>query len=147
MLDENDVVDLVCSCLVKRGFQIKQKLDASQQGIDIIAESSDKKFEYLIEAKGETSSRPGSERFEKPFNANQVHSHVAKGFYKGAELYSEYHSDKSKVIILAFPDTSHFRKYTGRIKSSLDSLGIRVLWVNEIGVMNEETFKPIDGGE
>jgi len=138
MLDENNVVEAVCLYLEDRGFEIKQRLNTTERGVDIIAESPNKKFEYLIEAKGETSSRKGSERFEKPFTATQVHHHVAKGFYKGAELNSEYFNDKSKVIVLAFPDTYYFRKYVDRIKNSIHSLKIRVFWVSEKRTVNEE---------
>jgi hypothetical protein len=62
-LDENQVVDIVCAHLVSNGYFITAKCTTTQQGIDIVATKDGARL--LVEAKGATSSRRGSERFEK----------------------------------------------------------------------------------
>src|SRR6266404_3139709 len=115
MLDENDVVEAVCYHLEVKGYRILQRCSTKQHGIDIIAESPSMKGRLLIEAKGGTSSRDGSARFEKGFNRTQVFDRVAKGFFTTACMYCD-RKDGDEVA-MAFPDTPLFRDYVARIKS------------------------------
>ncbi|WP_426668064.1 hypothetical protein ACPPVU_18440 [Mucilaginibacter sp. McL0603] len=76
MLTENKIVDNLSNYLAKNGYIIRNSCTTTQRGIDLIAEN---KNEILyIEAKGETSSKEGSNRFGLTFNQNQVKTHVSR---------------------------------------------------------------------
>ena len=124
MLDENDVVDRACAQLVQGGHRIVQRLTTTQRGIDIIAEKDGVRL--LVEAKGSTSSRAGSERHGKPYAQSQVFDRVSKGFYTAATLRTK--NPKARVA-LAFPDEPWFRGYVKAIDGPLARLEVEVIWV------------------
>jgi len=131
MLDENDVINAVCVHLVKiEGYVIVQKLSTTQQGIDIIVKHPQFNRRLLIEAKGGTSSKEGSNRFGKSYTMTQVFDRVSKGFFTTACMYAKDRKDTDQVA-LACPDNEWFRKYLNQIKSVLEFLGIKVLLVKE----------------
>jgi Holliday junction resolvase-like predicted endonuclease len=115
MLDENDVVDAVCRHLEKEGYTILQQRRTTERGIDIVAQHGSWLGKLLVEAKGGTSTRRGSARFEKEYTLQQVFDRVAKGFYTAVELYCK-HRQRGEQIGLAFPDSDNFRKYLARIE-------------------------------
>lgn len=128
MLNENEVVEATCLYLESRGFKIEQRCSTTAHGIDIIARTPIENRRLLIEAKGGTSSRSGSARFEKGFNRSQVFDRVAKGFYTAACMLSAA-CDSGDRVGMAFPDTELFRDYIGRGKAVLDRLEIVVYLV------------------
>lgn len=83
MLDENDVVNAVCDYLKAHDWIIVQKCLTNQRGIDIVARRLDAGGQLLIEAKGATSSKKGSARYDLGFNMNQVFDRVAKMLLHG----------------------------------------------------------------
>lgn len=130
MIDENDVIDVVCSLLKNKGYDILQKLTTKQQGDDIIAYKSGKRL--FIEAKGETSSDKESKRFGKPFESSQVKVHVAEAVYKAIEVLNR-NNNKEERSGIALPDNKHHRQLIERVKGTLDILGIAVFWVSKNG--------------
>jgi|SRR5271157_4388369 len=130
MLDENAVVKALCQHLERNGYHILQRCSTTEQGIDIIALRSPEPGRLLIEAKGGTSSREGSVRFEKGFSRTQVFDRVAKAFYTTASLHATKR-DSGDHVGMAFPDTPAFRDYLKRIKSVTDALGFSVFLVRE----------------
>lgn len=128
MLDENDVTDAVANYLEEQGFRIIQKLNSTQQGIDLKAKNQSE-LEYWVETKGETSSRPGSARHGKPYTASQVFDRVSKGTYTAIEMRQKAQS--CVMVALAVPDTPMFRKYLMPILPAFNALGIRVFLVSE----------------
>ncbi len=109
MLTENDVIDVVCLYLAHHGYHVKNKLTTSEKGVDIIAIHAETGAEFLIEAKGETSSKESTKRFGKPFDSAQVKVHVAEAFYQVANFLSR-ESSTSMRLAMAFPDTSLHRR-------------------------------------
>ena len=130
MLNENEVVHAVCRHLEKAGYHILQRCSTNDQGIDIIAKHPSQTGRLLIEAKGGTSAREGSPRFDKGFNRSQVFDRVAKCFYTTAHMYTVERNDGDSVA-MAFPDTILFRDYLHRIKSVTDKLGFSVFLVRD----------------
>lgn len=129
MLREPDVVEAVCNELESRGYKIPQKTPTNKQGVDIIATKH--KITLHIEAKGATSSRKNSSRYDKSFTNSQVRTHVAVAFYKAAESLST----KSFKIRsgIALPDNAGHRSIVKNIKPILKKLGIAIFWVQESG--------------
>ena len=83
-----DVIPTVCDHLQTLGYRIVSRCTTTDQGIDIVAEHLTGAERLLIEAKGGTSAREGSARFDKGFNTSQVRHQVAHGFYTAASLYT-----------------------------------------------------------
>ena len=131
MLTENDIIDRLSKHLEKEGYEIIKKSTTSQKGIDLIAEKNGKNL--LIEAKGQTSSKPTSARYGLPFSRAQVKSHVAT-----AILSTMKNLDTSKFVAIALPDTDIHRSFVTKVKSSLFKLGIKVFWVSQHQIRVEE---------
>jgi hypothetical protein len=130
MLFEADVINAVCKQLESRGYHIRQRLQTTQQGDDIIAvKQTSVPCELYIEAKGETSSRRGSERYGKPFDSAQVRIHVAEAFYKAAEVLSRQHKDVETRVGIALPDNKEHRAVVKKIEPVLNQLEVAVFWV------------------
>jgi hypothetical protein len=137
LLDENDVIRAVNSHLEKRGYSIEQALNTLEKGIDIIAENKKKDHRLIIEAKGGTSSRAGSNRYGKPYISAQVLDRVSKGFFTAGKLRDENKSRLNVTVCMAFPDTPLFNKYIDQIEISLKKLGIYIFFVKEENIVRE----------
>ena len=130
MLNENDIIAAVCSYLEESGYEVTQRLKTSEKGTDIICRRNGTDETIRIEAKGGTSSRPGSARYGKAYTQSQVFDLVAKGFFAACRLLSQS-SATSQHVALAVPDESLFRTYLESIKPALVRLGISTLLVAE----------------
>jgi len=128
-MDENAVISAVCAYLAQRDYKILQQLPTTSKGIDIIAKHPSKLGRLLIEAKGGTSSRVGSNRYGKPYDDTQVFDRVGKGVYTAVCLCSQ-HETTGDEVALAFPDLPLFRKHLSPTKPALLKLGIVVFLVD-----------------
>jgi hypothetical protein len=134
MLLESDVIDAVCAKLESNGYTIRQRLGTTQHGDDIIAvKRTSPVRELFIEAKGETSSRTGSERFGKAFDGAQIPIHVAEAFYKSAKVLSRILTGVEVRAGIALPDNRGHRIALQNIAPVLSQLGIAVFWVTADG--------------
>jgi hypothetical protein len=134
MLTENDVVEAVAKYLSGRRYRIDRQRSTREQGIDIEALDIRTGRRLLIEAKGATSSKEGTNRYNKPFTRNQAQSHVAVALYCAARLRQEFVEEHADIA-LAFPDDGVHSHLVERISTSLKDLGIAVYFVsNDRGV-------------
>jgi hypothetical protein len=124
MLTESKVIAATCSFLRSKGFTITKALLETEHGIDIEGLAPDRKTKFSIEAKGETSSKPTTARFGKPFDSKQVFDHVSKAFYCAAR-------DRSLGLMagMALPHNAAHLKCVENILPALNKLGIEVFWV------------------
>ncbi|MFC1802618.1 hypothetical protein ACFL0D_01495 [Thermoproteota archaeon] len=81
MLFEDDVINSVIAYLSDRDYTILHRSYATQHGYDIIALSQNG-VKLIIEAKGQTSSIKGTNRYGKEFTTSQKFDHVSKTFFK-----------------------------------------------------------------
>jgi len=123
MLTESDVIKAVCRFLTTHGYRVKQHLSESQTGDDIVAVSPKGKS-VMIEAKGETSSKPHTARYGKPFNSGQVLDHVSKAFYRAAS-----YTTKRVLAGIALPRNEAHMKRVASIQPVLAKLNVEVFWV------------------
>ena len=128
MLTENDIINAVCKYLESQGYSEISSKNTKQQGIDIEATSPDGS-KFYIEAKGETSSNPDSNRFGKPFNNNQALDHVAKATYTALKM-NESKESNAKIGI-ALPLEINHQKLINPIKHTLKDLEISIFWVDK----------------
>ena len=127
-LYEAKVVAGVCQFLRKHHFKQVRYIPTRKRGEDIEAVTPDKRYLVTIEAKGATSSDPGSNRYGKPFTSTQVLDHVSKAVYCAAQ-----HSLGNKLSGVAFPKNDDHIKRVNAILPILRKLGIEVFWVNANG--------------
>ena len=130
-MDEDAVVESVCGRLVALGCHIDKRCTTKEHGIDVIAHSLTNGHKFYVEAKGGTSSRKGSARFDMPYSQSQVFNRVAKGVFTCLELRAEYPSREIEHVILAIPDTKDFHKYLDPVMRQLKDAGIEV-WFEAI---------------
>lgn len=129
-LYESDVVDAVCQYLEGQSFTIQQRLTPKQPGIDVIALRQEPvPIELVVEAKGETSERGGSQRYGNPFDSAQVKIHIAEAFYTAAALTSSPTSHQLRRVAVALPQNALHERYATRIQPAFTALGIGVFWI------------------
>ncbi|MFT4413894.1 hypothetical protein ACLM5H_08550 [Fredinandcohnia humi] len=85
----------------------------------------------FIEAKGATSALKTSSRYGKPFNKNQIKSHVGQALLAVMKIATE-HNDKEKVNVgIALPDNEGHRELISEIWFAVEKLGIYIFWVKD----------------
>jgi predicted RecB family endonuclease len=124
-MDENSVIDAVCRYLEGENYRVLHRCRTTERGTDIVAEQEGGK-RYLIEAKGGTSSRPGSPRHGKAYTQSQVFDVVAKGILVAMRIRAE-HAQLETSVALAIPEGRWFEHYLGPIRELLIALRINVL--------------------
>lgn len=107
-MDENAVIDSVCSRLRALGYEVTQRLKTKEHGIDVVAHNPENGQQVFIEAKGGTSSREGSNRFGKPYTQSQVFDRVAKGVFTCLQLRAEHPDRENEHVVLAVPEGARF---------------------------------------
>lgn len=133
--DENTVVKTVTAWLASKGAVIISTCTTSQHGEDIVAEVGQRIL--TIEAKGATSSMPGSVRAGQPFTASQVESRLSKAVLRALELSSR---PNRGLVGIALPTTPLFVKRLEAAYEALASAGIMIFWVgpgDEVIVEND----------
>ena len=135
MLTENDVVNVLANYLEEKGYSILQNLNTGEQGVDIIAERTNKIL--YVEAKGETSSKSHTNRFGKPFTLNQISSHISRAILASMKVISCKPSGNKTKAAIALPDTAGHRKIIDKILPALQKLQITVFWVTKKAVKTQ----------
>jgi len=130
MLTENDVIDAVCKYLEANGYEIQQRATTRERGPDILAVRKSPDVTLYVEAKGETSNKPSSRRFGKPFDSAQCKDHVTNAFYSAAAALSAQREGVTTRAGIALPETKRHRACIARIQAALDGLEIGVFWVS-----------------
>ncbi len=120
MLTENDVVKAVANHLRGDGWCIDTISTTRDLGYDILVKKDG--MSLAIEAKNETSSKPGPARYGKAFNGNQRLSQVSRALYKSASVFGagQYR------LGIAIPATDRHLKLIKEIKPTLDKLNVSV---------------------
>jgi hypothetical protein len=138
-MDENQVIHSLCAHLASTGYEITQQLHTTEHGIDIIATERTTGRKLLVEAKGGTSSRVGSNRFGLPYTQTQVYDRVSKGIFTVMQLRSQHPDTLAVSVALAVPDSPWFRQYIRSVIVQLAALSIQVLSVRPDGSVLELT--------
>lgn len=135
MLTENDIIEILTNFLKEKKYNILQSLNTNQHGVDVIVENENETL--YIEAKGETSSKETSNRYGKPFNANQVKSHISVALLATMKVISNMPSGSKTKVGIALPDNEDQRKVICKILPALKKLDIRIYWVSKRQVLIE----------
>jgi hypothetical protein len=130
---EDEVVAIVCEWLEANRCTIVGRCSTSQHGIDIVAESHTGPG-WRIEAKGGRSGREGSNRFGKNFTPSQTIDRVMKGFFTAAAM-AEARDRNGARIGLAIPRSAIAETYTHKVRASMNTLGITLLWIEPDGTV------------
>jgi hypothetical protein len=128
LLDENEVIEILCRYLESEGATVLERRSTSETGIDVVCRTRAGRTLH-IEAKGSTSSRAGSPRHSKPFTNSQVFDRVAKGVYTAIASL-----DANAESCLAFPDEPAFLRYVEPVATVLAGIGVTFFAVSEGGV-------------
>jgi len=128
MLWEDEVIEYTIQYLKSKGYKIRSSSDVYSRGTDIVAEKDGVRL--YVEAKGQTSSKPGTRRFGKEFNRNQKTDHVSKAIYSA--LKSKNQHANSHVGIALPADEIHIELIEA-VWPSLKQLNISVFLVSESG--------------
>lgn len=103
LLNENQVIKAVVSFLQAHRFQGIRTSTTHQHGVDIKAGFPDGNGELWIEAKGATSSKPGTSRFELGFSGSQSRDHMANAVYTALRYVSLPSSERPRLSGIALP--------------------------------------------
>ena len=127
MLTENEVITAVCAELSRSGWETVSTANTRQRGDDVVARRGG--ITLLVEAKGATSSKPTTARFNVGFNARQVRTHVAMAVLRSLSVVSR---GESRAAI-ALPDDERHRSEVAMVLPALDALGVGVFFVSNDG--------------
>lgn len=127
LLNENEITDILAAHLNKEGCTNVDKLTTKQRGIDMTVTYPDGTKE-LIEVKGETSSKEGTNRFGKGFNGNQIWTHISVALMKTFTLM-ELEVYKGAKFSIALP----FNHEAGieRVRTVIEKMDIQVYFVSK----------------
>ncbi len=126
MITENQVVESVAKFLTSNGWSIKQQLTTTQSGYDIIAQKEG--VNLYVEAKGGTSSKPGTKRYGLPFTDSQAKDHIAKSIWQCGRALTEFAECE---VGIALPKEYYHVKFIDEISVLLNNSNVRVFWVDE----------------
>lgn len=127
-LTENDILEAVQRFLADRGYVIHQVRTTSQHGTDLVATSPNGKTCY-VEAKGATSSKPGSARYDRQFTGSQARTHIAVAILKAFQLL-QLHGGESTEVVIAIPNDRSHASIIASVSQPLRQSGVTVLFVN-----------------
>ena len=133
MLFEDDVIDSVIKYLENKNYTIRHHSSATEHGYDLVAES-DAGVTLIIEAKGQTSSMKGTNRYGKEFSPSQKNDHVPKAVFKAMQTQVK----EGTEIGIALPSDQGHTKLVNSVYSSLKKLGVRVFFVEGNGNVIEK---------
>lgn len=139
-MDENEVIAHLCRYLTGKGWTISSSVAAGAPGIDIIAKDTDGTVVY-IEAKGGTSSNPGSNRYGKPYTQTQVFDVTSKGVMQC--LHHIANEGSTVRVAFAFPAGRFFDRYMKPIRPLLLQVGLSLFQVNADGSVTEANAAPV----
>ncbi len=125
MLTENEVIDAVEKFLENKGYTLMHKSNTNSRGVDLEMKDPRKKI-IKIEAKGQTSSKPTSNRNGEEFNSSQKEDHVAKALLTACE----YLEGGNYEAGIALPGDKRHKDLINGIKNTLKKNGIRVFFVD-----------------
>ncbi len=131
MLTENDVVKAVAKHLQMGGWRIEHTSSTGDRGHDILATKGETTL--AIEAKGGTSSKPGTNRYGKPFNSSQKRAHVAAALYKAVVVFGTGRCRPG----IALPSDDRHRKLIKEIGPALNALHVTVFLVDDDSTVRE----------
>ncbi len=132
MLTENDVVDAVASHLRDNGWHIQSTSNTSEHGHDILASKDGTTI--AIEAKGQTSSKSGTNRYGNEFSDSQKRSHVSRAVFRAASVVS----DGRYRAGVALPATDKHLKLIKQVRAALHTLDVTVFFVESDGAVIQD---------
>lgn len=127
MLNENQIVEIVCDYLTRTGYEVEESRTTYDRGYDIVA-SKCEGIKLIIEAKGATSSKPRSKRFNKEFDRKQVINHVSRALYSTVKVINKH---PEYEVGIALPHNEFHIKAIKDIQNVIDLLKVKVYWVTE----------------
>ncbi|RKD28081.1 protein NO VEIN domain-containing protein [Lacrimispora algidixylanolytica] len=134
MINENQVVDYVCKYLEDNNYTVDEHRNTNEKGYDIVAFNENGK-KLIIEAKGGTSSKPGTNRYGKDFNQKQVKTHVSVAIYAVGKVIN---FDPDCEVGIALPENDEHVRAMKKIQKVIDLLAIKVYWVSSNGEVTVE---------
>ena len=136
MLTENDIINASCQFLKAHGYEVLRRLTTRERGLDIVARRSGvDPVELRVEAKGETSSKAGTNRYGKPFSTAQSRDHVACAIYAAAAMLEKPTAGHVVRVAIALPGTAGHRKQVQAVNLAMQRLEIGVFWVASDGAV------------
>lgn len=131
MLNENQVVARTVAFLASRNYRIASSRRTTEQGIDIVAVSANGRRTVFIEAKGGTSSKPGTKKYGQPFSRGQCTTHLAVALHTIARLRQS--ARPTERVAIALPTGEPHEELIEAIEASLKRLEVGVFFVPKRG--------------
>lgn len=131
MLNKDDVTEAVSLDFLKRGYSILKKPKGRRRGADVIARDPESKARVLVSAAGRTPLETEIEKPNAVHTESQVLECMTRSVYSALRMRNENQFSPGDQIALAFPDVPECQRYLSAEKPVLDSLGVKIILVNE----------------
>jgi hypothetical protein len=131
MLTEDQVNVAVKEFLKGRGWVNLEIRKGRQPGIDVLGDHPVGTRWVQVESKGGTSGQPGSAKFGKPYERNDVLNNVSCAVFTTIALQER---SAENVVLIALPDDEVNLEMISMVQATLRTLNVGVLAVSTSGV-------------
>jgi hypothetical protein len=131
MITRNDITEAVSLDLLKKGYSIAERPKGRHKGADIIARDPETKARLFVSAAGRTRSEIAADKPRTAHTESEVLHCMVKSIHSALRTRKEDKFSRDDKIALAFPDAPECLRYLDAEKPVLDSLGVKIILVNE----------------
>jgi hypothetical protein len=115
-----------------RRYSITSAASTHERGYDIVAHQNGKLL--VIEAKGATSSQPGTKDYGNPWDKGKLSHSLAQAILRAMETIADYAARSQPIEVgIALPDVQYYRGTVRRIHDVLAAVGIKAYLVSRGG--------------
>lgn len=133
LLIEDEVIEILCENLKKKGWKIICKAKGHQRGVDIKASKNDKVL--VVEAKGAKGNPQSPVTTKSKFNSGDIKTHLGEAIVKVLE---EKNKDPKINIAIALPNDDYIKKTLKFAIPEVIKIGINLFWISKSGNVEEE---------
>ena len=131
MLSKEDVATAVSHNFLKRGYSILKKPKGRRKGADVIARDPESQIRVFVSAAGRTPTEAAAAGLDAPHTESEVLKCMTRSVYSVLRMRDENQLSPADQIALAFPDVPECHRYLSAQKPFLDSIGVKIILVNE----------------
>jgi hypothetical protein len=130
MLSKEDVATAVSIDFLKRGYSILKKPKGRRKGADVIAREPESQARVFVSAAGPAPTEAAAD-LDAVHTESEVLKCMTRSVYSALRMRDEHQFSPTDRIALAFPDVPECHRYLSAQKPFLDSIGVKILLVNE----------------
>jgi hypothetical protein len=123
--NEDEITEIIVTHLQEKGFEIEKKTLGRKRGVDIKASKNGKSCFF----ENEGNKRPN----QQPLRTHQKYTHLLRCV---GQICLRMQDDGEYYIGL--PEDKYYREHIQKLRKALTKLTVKIVWVQENGMVKEE---------